>query len=113
MINQRDKHGIPQFNAVGNEAWPGNGEWQRSADPSQLARPDVRAYQRAQEVAHGVLSGRIADPTGGATSFRSHHEPPPEAGYPPPDGYANTGPAVGAPHAGYIMFLKPKPSGSP
>lgn len=112
VINQPDKHGQPQFQAVGNDVFPGNKEWQLSADPSQLVGPDVDAYQRAQDVARGILTGDIPDPTGGATSFRSHHEPPPAGGYPLPDGYVNTSPALGTPSTGYFIFLKPKPAGS-
>lgn len=103
-----------QFQAVRTDGQRGNDEWQRSVDPSQLTGPDVPAYQRAQEVARGILSGDIPDPTGGAMFFGSHHKPPPQGGdYPPPNGYVSTVPPIGAPGPGYFSFLKLKPARSP
>jgi hypothetical protein len=50
---------------------PKNSQWQKAGDPSKLTGKDAVAYQRALEVARGVLSGDIPDPTGGATFFYS------------------------------------------
>jgi spore germination cell wall hydrolase CwlJ-like protein len=58
---------------------PKNPQWEKAGDPSKLTAKEARAYQRALEVARGVLSGDIPDPTGGATFFysRKPNEPVP------------------------------------
>lgn len=79
VINQTDSRGIPQFAAVGNAIHQGNALWTQAANPSALTAPNSDAYKRAQDVARGVLSGQIPDPTGGATYYytSSDGQPPP------------------------------------
>ena len=103
VIYNTGKYGIPQFQATGNEMWPGNTPWVRAADPSTLTGPDVQAFQRAHDVAQGILSGQIPDPTGGAVRFHTSKSPP-SVGY--------NGIGIGDPDkGGYVIF--PKPARSP
>lgn len=77
VINKTDARGIPEFAAVGNAIWPGNDLWKEAADPSTLEGSNIDAYKRAHDVAQGILSGQIADPTGGATYYYTGDKPPP------------------------------------
>jgi hypothetical protein len=49
----------------------GGKQWDKAADPSSLTGDDARAYTRALDVAKGVLSRNIPDPTEGAQFFYS------------------------------------------
>jgi spore germination cell wall hydrolase CwlJ-like protein len=109
VLTQPGRNGAPQFQAVGNAISRGSKQWQLSADPSQLQGPDVAAYQRAHDVAQGILGGQIPDPTGGATFYRTS----PWAAHPPEDGYKAPGvppkfvrtvPSIGDTKQGWVTF---------
>lgn len=92
----------------------GNDLWNQAEEPSTLSEPNATAYQHAQEVARGVLTGQIPDPTGGAAYFYSSDDP----NGPPPAGDKFFGPridhgrlvragdALGNPRIGYFQFFK-------
>jgi spore germination cell wall hydrolase CwlJ-like protein len=75
VITQTDKNGVRQFDGFGNKLW------NQAADPSTLEPANAAAYQHAQEVARGILSGQIPDPTGGAQYFYSSDNGDPPAGF--------------------------------
>ena len=56
---------VPPGNAAGVE----RPLWMASANPQNLTGANRAAYVRALQAADGILSGRIADPTGGGTHF--------------------------------------------
>jgi spore germination cell wall hydrolase CwlJ-like protein len=108
VINQTDTRGIPQFSAVGNAIWNGNKPWTQAGNPSTLQGSDIAAYKRAHDVAQGILSGQIADPTGGATYYYTSNDGQPPGG---PDGFfskaMNSGRLVqSADRVGRFTFLK-------
>ena len=43
--------------------------WQETADPDKLTGAKSKGWKHAMAVAEGILKGKIADPTGGATFF--------------------------------------------
>lgn len=45
--------------------------WRASANPSSLTGGNALSYQKASDIAAGVLNGSIPDPTGGALYFHS------------------------------------------
>jgi len=45
--------------------------WKESADPEKLTGAKLKGWKRAMAVADGILKGKFADPTGGATYFIS------------------------------------------
>jgi HK97 family phage portal protein len=45
--------------------------WQETADPEKLTGAKLKGWKHAMAVAEGILKGKIADPTGGATFFIS------------------------------------------
>jgi spore germination cell wall hydrolase CwlJ-like protein len=49
----------------------GSPQWEKADNPAGLKGDDARAYARAVDVAKGVLSGSIPDPTQGAQFFYS------------------------------------------
>lgn len=73
----RNRVGVPGFRKTlpdvilkpGGFDGPKNQQWEKAGDPSKLNAEEVRSYRHALEVARGVLSGAIPDPTGGATFF--------------------------------------------
>jgi len=46
-------------------------QWRLSGDPSTMNARDAPAWKQAGDVANGILSGRIPDPTGGAVNHFS------------------------------------------
>jgi len=64
-------HKPGQFASVkeGNSAHVDSDQWTRSASPERMDSASSEAWTRAQQVARGILSGSISDPTGGATLF--------------------------------------------
>jgi hypothetical protein len=58
----------------GGGAAGGSSGWRDSADPSKLTGLDAKAWRQAQAAAHGVLTGAIPDPTGGAQYFMSSRD---------------------------------------
>jgi hypothetical protein len=67
-----------QFSSV-NQTFPDGRSslWDLAAEPDKLTGPNKAAYEAARETARGILSGEIADPTGGAHSFHSSPQTPP------------------------------------
>jgi len=45
--------------------------WRASGDPNSLTGKNALSYQKASDIAEGVLNGSIPDPTGGALYFHS------------------------------------------
>ena len=71
-VGRRDKGAtldavVNQKNAF--EALKKGDLWGMSANPSALTGPNKDAWDKAGEVARGILNGSIPDPTGGATMF--------------------------------------------
>ena len=70
VVLQPGQDGRPQFRGVNSTLW------NEAADPSKMNPVARRAYDRAVEVARGVLDGSISDPTHGAKYFSSGpHKP--------------------------------------
>lgn len=117
VLTQPGRNNQPQFQAIGNAVWRGSKQWQMAKDPSQLHGPDVAAYQRARDVAQGILSGQIPDPTGGATFYLTSpwaaKGPFTEPAVPDSDPskgpvkYVGTVPSIGNTNQGFVTFYKP------
>jgi len=54
---------------VGGGPEGGSALWQETADPDKLTGAKLKEWKHALAVAEGILNGKIADPTGGATFF--------------------------------------------
>jgi len=67
------------FQGVGHKNPDGRpSQWDLSGQPDKLTGPNKAAFEAAQSAARGILSGAIADPTGGAQFFHSAPKTPPE-----------------------------------
>lgn len=66
-----------QFQIVseGNRGRNDNPRWTESAHPEGLSPPRRARLRRARDIADGILSGRILDPTGDAPYFLSSDNP--------------------------------------
>ncbi|MBL0115021.1 MAG: cell wall hydrolase [Sphingomonadales bacterium] len=56
---------------VGGGPKGGTPLWRETADPEKLTGAKLKGWKRAMAVAEGILNGKIADPTGGATFFKA------------------------------------------
>lgn len=66
------------FQAVGHKNPDGRpSQWDLSGQPDKLTGPNKTAFEAAQSAARDILSGAIADPTGGAQFFHSAPKTPP------------------------------------
>ena len=73
VLEKQDRHGRQQFPFMphaGINAPGGSSAWQRSAHPEQLTGDERKAFEIAHQIAEDLLTGRMGDPTGGATSYR-------------------------------------------
>lgn len=66
VVHQRNAF---QALEVGGGPKGGSALWQESANPEKLTGAKLEGWKRAMAVADGILKGKIADPTGGATLF--------------------------------------------
>ena len=71
MNDVRDKDNGFQSVEKGGGPIGGSRQWQLSGEPSKMDPISAKAWRHAQEAAHGILTGVIQDPTGGAQYFFS------------------------------------------